>query len=370
MGFRVFSIESSLPSCRKINDYVMGKTEDGAEALNSLRYWMWNTEEVKEMIDWIRAYNKNLPAKSKVKFVGFDFQNNHYGQERLTGYLNRTAPKQAEKYAALLKADLGQLFEDIVDSSKQKQATGTTALENFRRQANDLFVFLDLNSPVLEARSNAEEHAEMLEFARVIVQNIDAYFSNGKGATGALRDMFMADNFRRIVSKEPAGTKFILWAHNGHLSTAENYGVFPPLGMHLRRFYGKDYYALGFCFNNGSFQARLAIPNMTMRSATSVSPLTKFTLGDARPGSVEWYLAQTKQKLFLVDFRTTQKSPEVKEWLSEQRPMRFIGTFFEANGESARMAPTTVGKQYDGLFYIETTTRAHPNKSVVNVVQE
>jgi erythromycin esterase len=367
MGFRVFTMEASYSACKKVNDYVMGKTDDGADALNSVGYWMWNTEEVRTMIDWIRAYNKNVPAKSKVKFVGFDIQNNLAGQARLTEYLKRIAPKQAEKYTALLKADLGQLFVDIDDTSKQKQ--GAATLENLRRQANDLFVFLDLNSHVLEARSNAEEHAEMLEFARVIVQNIDAYFSNGRGATSNLRDMFMADNFRRIVSQEPAGTKFILWAHDGHIATSENYGVFQPLGMHLRRFYGKDYYALGFSFNNGDFQARLALPNVIQRSVTSISPLTKFTLGDAPAGSVEWYLAQTKQKLFLVDFRTTLKNPGVKEWLTEERPMRLIGTFFEVNGENARMAPTIVGKQYDGLFFINTTTRARPNKSVINVVQ-
>jgi erythromycin esterase len=367
MGFRVFTIEASYSACKKVNDYVMGKTDDGAEALNSVGYWMWNTEEVKEMIDWIRAYNKNLPAKSKVKFVGFDFQNNIAGQARLTEYLNRTAPKQAEKYTALLKADLGQLFEDIVDTSKQKQ--GTAALENLRRQANDLFVFLDLNSPGLEAKSNADEHAEMREFARIIVQNIDAYYTNGRTATSTLRDLFMADNFRRIVSSEPAGTKFILWTHNGHLATAEMYGVLPPLGLHLRRFYGQDYYALGFSFNNGAFQARLALPNIIQRSVTAVTPLTKFTFGDAPAGSVEWYLAQTNQKLFIVDFRSALKNPDVKEWLNEQRPMRLIGTFFEINGENARMAPTIVGKQYDGLFFINTTTRARPNKSVINVVQ-
>jgi len=126
---------------------------------------------------------------------------------------------------------------------------------------------------------------------------------------------------------------------------------------------------LGFSFNNGSFQARLALPNTKQRSVTAVTPLTKFTFGDAASGSVEWYLAQTKQKLFIVDLRSTLKNPDVKEWLNESHPMRQIGSFFEVNGEKARMLPTIVGEEYDGLFFIQTTTRAHPNKGVINVVQ-
>lgn len=46
----------------------------------------------------------------------------------------------------------------------------------------------------------------------------------------------------------------MIWAHNGHIATGDSDGVYPSFGHHLRRFYGQDYYALGFSFNQGSFQ--------------------------------------------------------------------------------------------------------------------
>src|SRR5262245_6531071 len=74
MGFRVFAIEASYSACENINDYVMGRTADGAKALDSQGFWTWNTEEVRAMIDWMRTYNAGVPADRRVKFVGFDIQ--------------------------------------------------------------------------------------------------------------------------------------------------------------------------------------------------------------------------------------------------------------------------------------------------------
>lgn len=87
MGFRVFAIEASFAACENINDYVMGKTDDGAAALDSQKFWIWNTEEVGAMIDWIREYNRSVPPDRRVKFVGFDIQHNETGKAKLLEYL-------------------------------------------------------------------------------------------------------------------------------------------------------------------------------------------------------------------------------------------------------------------------------------------
>src|SRR6185295_1090873 len=89
MGFRVFAIEASYSACENINDYIMGRTDDGTKALDSQRFWTWNTEEVRSMMDWMRSYNASVPADKKIKFVGFDIQNNDTGKTRLLEYLKR-----------------------------------------------------------------------------------------------------------------------------------------------------------------------------------------------------------------------------------------------------------------------------------------
>ena len=94
MGFRVFAIEASYSACQTINDYVMGRMNDGAKALKSQGFWTWDTEEVLAMMDWMRAYNASVPAERRVQFVGFDIQVNNPGQAKLLEYLGRVAPER------------------------------------------------------------------------------------------------------------------------------------------------------------------------------------------------------------------------------------------------------------------------------------
>lgn len=184
-----------------------------------------------------------------------------------------------------------------------------------------------------------------------------------------LRDLFMADNFRRIAAREPAGTRFILWAHNGHLIKSDAGGNYPTLGYYLQRFYGKDYYTLGVSFNRGEFQARVFQPNTIQRTLTTFTPLKAFTVGDAPVESGDWYLAQTNQKIFVVDFRSSAKNADINEWLAVPHQIHFNGSFYAPDKAGNFFDYPIFGKEYDGMFFIDTTTRARPNPSVKNVVQ-
>jgi len=360
MGFRVFAIEASYSACQNINDYVMGKTDDGAKALDSQGFWTWNTEEVRAMIDWMRAYNKSVTADARVKFVGFDIQVNETGKARLLEYLKRVAPERFAEVDAFFKADIGELVNAVFekrDAAKEE----LEKLNGLRKQYNDLFAFLELSGAKLAAKSSEPEYEQMREYARVLVQYTDAYGQPLLGGNVA-RDLYMADNFRRIVAREPAGTRFVVWAHNGHIATGDSDGAYPTFGHHLRRFYGKNYYALGFSFNQGSFQSREAQPKDPKNRM-----LMSFTVGPAAVDSVDWFLAQTGAKILFVDFRSSRKSDEIGEWLAAPHPMRSVGSMYAAAFEQNSFSPITLGREFDGLFFVDTANRARPNPSVPNV---
>ena len=363
MGFRVFAIEASYSACQNINDYVMGTTHDGAKALDSQGFWTWNTEEVRAMIDWMREYNKTVSGDRRVKFVGFDIQVNDTGKTRLLEYLKRVAPEHVAEVDALFRANMDELVNAVFE--KRGEAREELAkLNDLRKQYNDLYVFLELGGAQLATKSNQAEFEQMREYARVLVQYADSYAHTGLGATVA-RDLYMADNFRRIVEREPAGTRFVVWAHNGHITTGDNDGVYPTFGHHLRRFYGQDYYALGFSFNQGSFQSREAQPK-----DPNTRLLMSFTVGPASSNSIDWYLAQTGTKILLVDFRSLHKTTELGPWLGEPHPMRSVGSMYAADAERNSYSSVTLAKEFDGLFFIDTANRARPNSSVKDVVRQ
>jgi erythromycin esterase len=360
MGFRVFAIEASYAACQNINDYVNGKTDDGAKALDSQGFWTWNTEEVRAMLDWMRAYNASVTPGRRVKFVGFDIQGNDKGKAELLAYLKRVAPERAAEAEGLFQVNEGKFISDAFAAQGEEAEKALARLRELKSRYDDLFVFLELRGAELASKSGREEYEQMREYARVMAQFIDAFTHRDWREGVTLRDLYMADNFRRVVEREPEGTRFVVWAHNGHVATGNSDGTYVPFGTHLRRFFGKEYYALGFSFDRGAFQAMGRPPNDQSAKMTLMS----FNVGPAPDGWVEWYLAQTDVKSFIIDFRSPRKSAGISEWLSAPHMMRSIGSTYGPGFERDSFGTFTLGKEFDGLFFIDTTTRARPTHPV------
>lgn len=350
MGFRVFALEASYSGCQMINDYVMGKMNDGAKALDSQGFWTWDTEEVRAMMDWMRTYNASVPVERRVKFVGFDIQENEPGKAKLLEYLGRVAPDRVANTEAFFKTQTNELVETSLFGKGDAANDARAKLKALKDQYNDLLVFLELSEPILTAKSSQAEYEQMREYARVLAQYLDVY-SRAK-LSGTLRDFYMADNFRRLVNREPVGTRFVVWAHNQHVSAG---GRQPTLGSRLRQSYGDEYYAVGFSFNQGSFQALEARPKDPQKYG-----LVSFSVSPAPVDSVDWYLAGTQAKAGFVDLRSTAKSKAISDWMSETHVMRAIGSTYDTKNENA-LVPVVLKQSFDGLFFIDTTTRARPN---------
>ena len=72
LGFTIFSIEANMPEAYRVNDYVLHGKGDPKALLNGMYFWTWNTEEVLEMIEWMRQFNAS--GKGRIQFTGFDMQ--------------------------------------------------------------------------------------------------------------------------------------------------------------------------------------------------------------------------------------------------------------------------------------------------------
>src|SRR5215470_11780077 len=70
MGFTLFSIEANMPEAYRLNDYVLTGRGDPAALLRGMYFWTWDTEEVLDMIRWMRDFNAS--GKGRLEFTGFD----------------------------------------------------------------------------------------------------------------------------------------------------------------------------------------------------------------------------------------------------------------------------------------------------------
>lgn len=353
MGFTVFAIEASYPACWNINDYVLYGKGDHATALASQGFWTWDTNEVSDMIDWMREYNQKVPDNKKVKFLGFDLQHLDRALIVIEEYLKKVAPDYLPTAEEALKTfRLAQ--NDYVQRPVAEKDRSTA-------QLLDLLGFFALHETRFVRMTSAAEFDEALQEARTLAQYDESYGhgmgpgARSTGGSGALRDLYMAENIEYLVNMQSAGTRMVVWAHNGHIGFDKYGGGTPSMGSYLKKIYGDAYYALGFTMFEGGFQSRDI-------GSGSAPTLREFSLPASPEGSVGWYFSLPGIEEYVVDFRSAPKEGAVADWLSTPHPMISVGSGFGTQWTTRQyMASTKLRDDYDGLFFIRKTTRARPN---------
>jgi erythromycin esterase len=341
MGFNIFAIEATMPESFDINEYVMTGKGDPAKALAGIYFWTWDTEEVLEMIQWMRRYNADPNHTRKVKFYGFDMQSAARAAKVTLSYLRRVDPQRAENAAK----ELGLLANPYTEPqfytlAKEKKVAAAETVKSV------LASFDERNQDYVN-RSNADEWSLARLHAQILAQNIEMQ-SGAINSRLAVRDRSMAENIRWILEHEGPDAKLVAWAHNGHVA-AQN----TMMGSHLRRMFGSEMAIFGFAFNQGGFQAM----EMPCPSATG---LRSFNVGPAPDGSLDATLASAGLRIAAIDLRTLPKEGEAAKWFSEPRATRIIGA-----GYGERFAAHFLDRQvtpqiYDAILFVEKTTAARP----------
>ena len=130
MGFTIFSIEANMPEAYRLNDYVLNGTGDPAQLLRGMYFWTWNTEEVLDMIRWMREFNAS--GKGRVQFTGFDMQTTTVASEIVRAYVQRVDPtyeptvRNAVALAAAPITAPGAAFGLLVGTFPVSAAAGKT----------------------------------------------------------------------------------------------------------------------------------------------------------------------------------------------------------------------------------------------------
>src|SRR5262245_15171124 len=352
MNFNVFAIESNYASCLKINDYVTGGRASRVEALQNLGMDVWVTEEVMALVDWLRDYNQTVPPERRVRFYGFDMQ---YMEvfDPVPEYFLRVAPEKTQA-----------ITETFTKLRAAKQAARGGAKENLKAllpEVDKLIRYFVLQQANFINKTSRAEYEQNLRSLRLSFQDADVLLSKEYNEA---RDRYMAENILYLLNREPAGTRIAVWAHNYHISTGEipspGGSVGKWMGALLRQQLSGGYYALGFAFSEGSFQATSNTPN-------GETQFVEYTVGPAGEGSLNWYFAQPKIGNYIIDFRRTPKNEAVRQWLITPRGFGCHGGYnipadykesWAAGGKTFQWA--TLSKEYDGMVFIEWTTRARP----------
>lgn len=384
MGFTAFSLEASYPACMNINDYVVHGKGDPGKALTSNGFSQFDAQEVLEMVEWMRQYNSKLPEAKRIKFLGYDMQGQYqYATDAVSAYLKKVSPDnltEAEAAVAVLKAERGK-FMPIAVQSAEEQAKSFDRLEKlysflvtrrdeFVRQTSEWdfdVVLLHTRVLIQGAKYSVASSEGVKKFQAAIKDKKDVSVYSFLGDAIALRDLYMAENVETQLKMLGPQARMVVGGHNGHIQLGPwGDGIpdlkgslrLPAMGGFLRKKFGDAYYALGFGFYGGSFQA-------LERGEKGVYRLREFQMSPASEGSVEWYLKTAADgkgfQNYVVNLRAAPKKGAVATWLSSPLQLTTLpGAYSKAHKREVSQATVSLREYFDGLLFVEQTTRARP----------
>ncbi|MEI6900440.1 MAG: erythromycin esterase family protein [Bacteroidota bacterium] len=342
MGFRCFAMEANFTESFAVNDYVMHGKGDPQKALKGLYFWTWDTKEVLAMLLWMRDYNKDKQDKEKVRFYGFDMQTPQVASRELQKYLLQVDSGFAAIMLPLFN-NIKKIPEGPDSSFISRHITKNAELLKVIRER------FDKEKNLYTGKSDQNEFKVAWKNMDLIAQYFELISAKGENAQAQVRDRCMSENVKWLLNHEGDSTKFVLWAHNGHIAkdVIDRDGL--TMGYHLSKFYGKQYYALCFDFYKGGFQA--------MDPAKGPIEYNY----ELNKNSTGYIFSKARYDNFFFDFQKAFGKKEVKQFLNDSIPSICIGALFSNSGADSFYIKSPLAKIYDGMIFIRNTHRAEPN---------
>ncbi len=331
MGFTVFAIEANFPESQAIDDYVLHGTGDPKEALAGIYFWTWRTEEVLDLIEWMRAYNADAKHKRKLRFYGVNMQTGRVATQQLHDYLQTVNPA----YTAGVNDELKKMTDEAYLHANA--ASLGPIIDSLGKRLDD-------RRSSYVKKSSRRKWQIARQNARILAQQ-RAMNSSTQGGFGE-RDAAMAANVEWISTVEPKGTRIVLWAHNGHISK-QGYAGVASMGAHLAKDLGNRYVNFGFVFDHGGFQAMHGGANV---EALEVGPPPVNTLGAT--------FTRAGCSICVLDLRRIPAHSPAAAWFGRPRRMRAIGAVYTS--ENDMLSAFDFPASFDALIFVRQTTRARP----------
>ena len=319
MGFTYFAIEANMPEAYKVNEYVLTGQGDPAELLEGMYFWTWNTQEVLDMILWMREFNAS--GRGRIQFTGFDMQVSRVSAENVRTFLAQAEPDYLPTANAA--------FARVAAAERRRRATAADVAA-----ARSVFDHLSAQRDVYLQTIPREQVDWAIQNARLVVQTAESL------AGIMSRDQSMAANVEWILDQAPAGSKIVLWAHNAHVAKDPTW-----MGHYLDQRYGDDMYVLGFAFAEGSYNAYGPNP-------AGGTQLTSHQASPPIPGSLESFLGAAGIPRYILDLRYLDEEEAPWIWFGKPRKFRLIGS----TNISCSYTPVVAADEYDGLIWLNPSS--------------
>ena len=291
---RAFALEGDFGGCEVVNRYIHGGEGTAEEAAAAIGFAIYRTDEMANLITWMREYNETAKPDQDLRFYGFDMQRVEHSYEFLL--------EEAHK-----------LQVDTTDLEKLLGEDGYS--ETFDAdQIGEVYTALERS---IKTSASEEDATFALHLIDCLKQNIELDKLVNSSDYSGIRDGFMAKNAMWVLAQEQArGNNCIfISAHNGHIEQKGTYGPDQKvMGSLLADELGEAYYAIGTDF----FEAEVNLPKGDQRMTHtfySYDPLAKAA-------------ATSGLETCWLDFSRIPETVELANYINEPIMMGSVGEYF------------------------------------------
>ncbi len=242
--FKAIIFEIPWGNCLKVDEFVAEGIGTADDAINQTWYWVYDTEEVRALANWMHNYNNELASDKKIHFVGCDPQGPNFVIERaiVESYIKELDPNIMDS----IYFHYGQLPYDLMEYDEVDQS-----IKSFNREHTEIvYQYLLHNRDAFVAATSNFEFEKTLMAAHVIQHREMMYRNQSFGVT---RDSLMAVYslwWQRIFEED---AKVAVWAHNAHVQHNDIGGKW--MGRYLQDSLSNEYKNVGFSFGKGQLNA-------------------------------------------------------------------------------------------------------------------
>ncbi len=323
-GCRTFIIEGDFGSALAVDEYIHGGDGTAQEAAAQIGFRIYRTQEMADLLAWMREYNQSAPEGEDLHFRGMDFQQVDGSKAYLFQVLEQGAPQLGAAY----QERLSFLTDDtLFDQTPEDFAQGKTVAEELLQAMDAVQEELEL-AVGAEAFAYARECANSLRACCVLRGGPDLQYNT-------LRDQYMAEKVQWYLDQGD-GSLLFLNGHNGHIGKHSTAG-YVCLGQHLSEELGEAYFAIGTDAAVTSYNAQGNDGSFTETTVENENDLTALA-------------QETEEGRYYVDFRTA--GPDWEPLCTQEQAMSAMNVGFSPIA-AVKAVP---GEVYDGMIVFHTVT--------------
>ncbi|MFP7494672.1 erythromycin esterase family protein [Terribacillus saccharophilus] len=351
-GFTFIAVEGDWPACQAVNRYIKGYDKENSSARDVLHHfnrwptWMWANEEIIDLIEWMKEYNKRDDVQPKIGFYGIDMYSLWESMEEVIAYLTKIDSPDVE-----IAKKAFTCFEPFNRDNQEYAVSAGIYSEGCIDEVAKLLAAIQKKKNQYPCE---QEQQLNLVVNALVAYNAEHYYRSmvvRDEESWNIRDTHMVHALNEVMKFYGSKAKAIVWEHNTHVGDARatdmaNNGMVNVGELIRQQNSPEDVFIIGFGTNRGTV---IAADEWGVDLDVKVVP-------KAVRGSWEdlMHRAGAYDKMLFFD--------KENEHLFEQRiGHRAIGVVYRPEFEQfGNYVPSIMSERYDGFIYIDESSALKP----------